>query len=140
MASRSLYDLRPEFRTRVEMWLDRCKPAGLDVLIYGTLRSLEEQAMLYAQGRTRPGPGVTKSRPMGRKVTNARPGQSAHNFGLALDFVPLAQGKPQWSNDALYHAAINLAEACGLESLRHSKFPELAHLQMPGWRGFVPTN
>jgi peptidoglycan LD-endopeptidase CwlK len=129
MASRSLYELRPEFRVRVEMWLDKCKDAKLDILIYCTLRDLKEQADLYAIGRTRPG----------KKVTNARPGQSAHNFGLALDFVPMIGGKPQWSNKALYGKAIDLAEACGLESLRNSSFPELAHLQMPGWRGYVTT-
>jgi peptidoglycan LD-endopeptidase CwlK len=130
MASRSLDDLHPEFRARVDLWLIDCKLHEIDVLVYCTLRTLEEQAALYAIGRTRPG----------KRVTNARPGQSAHNYGLALDFVPLIGGKPQWSNKALYGKAIDIAERVGLESLRDSKFPELAHLQMPGWRGYVPTN
>ena len=39
---------------------------------------METQAALYAQGRTAPG----------RIVTNARPGYSYHNFGLAIDVVP----------------------------------------------------
>lgn len=43
------------------------------------LRTNEEQAELYAQGRTKPG----------RKVTNAKPGQSYHNYGLAFDIVLL---------------------------------------------------
>ncbi len=42
-----------------------------------TLRTFAEQDKLYAQGRT------TK----GSKVTNARGGQSYHNYGLALDIV-----------------------------------------------------
>jgi peptidoglycan LD-endopeptidase CwlK len=130
MASRSLDDLHPEFRARVDMWLEKCKAAGIDVLVYCTYRSLDEQAALYAIGRTR----------TGRKVTNARPGSSAHNFRLALDFVPMLNGKAQWANKALYNKAIDIAEACGLQSLRNSSFPELAHLQMPGWRGYVPTN
>lgn len=44
-----------------------------------TLRTLEEQAALYAQGRT------TK----GSIVTNAKPGDSFHNYGLAIDIVLL---------------------------------------------------
>lgn len=130
MASRSLDDLRPEFRALVNLWLDKCKAAGIDVLVYCTLRSMEEQAAEYAKGRTRPGP----------KSTNARPGQSAHNYGLALDFVPMLGGKSWWGGKALYNQAIDIAIAVGLESLRDSSFPELAHLQMPGWRGYVPTN
>lgn len=39
-------------------------------------RTFEEQDALYAQGRTKPGP----------KVTDAKGGQSYHNYGLAVDF------------------------------------------------------
>lgn len=140
MASRSLDDLHPEFRVRVDLWLTQCALFDIDVLIYCTYRSLEEQARLYAIGRTVKGEGVAKSRPMGRTVTNAKPGQSAHNYGLALDFVPMLDGKAQWSDKRLYGRAIDIALKYDLESLRDSSFPELAHLQMPGWRGYVPTN
>lgn len=44
-----------------------------------TLRSFKEQDDLYAQGRTKPG----------TKVTNAKGGQSYHNYGLAIDIVLL---------------------------------------------------
>jgi peptidoglycan L-alanyl-D-glutamate endopeptidase CwlK len=40
-------------------------------------RSFEEQAKIYNQGRTTPG----------KIVSNARPGSSLHNYGLALDFA-----------------------------------------------------
>lgn len=42
-----------------------------------TLRTYAEQNALYAQGRSTPGP----------KVTQAKGGQSYHNFGLAIDIV-----------------------------------------------------
>jgi peptidoglycan L-alanyl-D-glutamate endopeptidase CwlK len=48
---------------------------GLDYKVICGTRSWEEQAALYAKGRTAPGP----------KVTNAKPGSSMHNFGLAID-------------------------------------------------------
>lgn len=127
MASRKLEDLRPEFRARVEQWRDQCRAANLDILIYCTLRNLQEQADLYAMGRTKPG----------KIVTNASPGQSAHNYGLALDFVPMLAGRPQWNNKKLYNRAIDLAEGCALVSLRNSTFPEMAHLEMPSWRSHV---
>lgn len=44
-----------------------------------TLRTIEEQDALYAQGRTKPG----------KIVTNAKGGQSYHNYGLAIDIVLL---------------------------------------------------
>lgn len=44
-----------------------------------TLRTFAEQDTLYAQGRTKPG----------SKVTNAKGGQSYHNYGLAVDIVLL---------------------------------------------------
>jgi len=44
-----------------------------------TLRTIHEQNDLYALGRTKPG----------NIVTNAKGGQSFHNFGLAIDIVLL---------------------------------------------------
>ena len=51
-------------------------------------RSYEEQDALFAQGRTTDGD----------RVTNARGGESYHNFGRAIDVVPLDEGgSPDWS-------------------------------------------
>lgn len=51
---------------------------GLDVGVNSEYRSPEQQASLYAQGRTAPGP----------VVTNAPPGSSYHNYGAAADLSP----------------------------------------------------
>lgn len=129
MPSRRLEDLRAPFRLRAEAWVDACAKTGLDVLVYCTLRDLEEQADVYAQGRTKPGP----------VVTYAKPGQSAHNFGLALDFVPLVNGKPDWrAGNEHYRKAIALAQAEGMESASTwSRFIEWPHLQEPNWRQYT---
>jgi len=58
--------------------LEQAKSVGILLTVTFTLRSFKTQAALYAQGRTAPG----------RIVTNARPGHSYHNYGLALDVVP----------------------------------------------------
>lgn len=47
------------------------------------LRTFDEQNALYAQGRTAPG----------SKVTNARGGQSYHNYGMAVDICLIIDGK-----------------------------------------------
>lgn len=47
------------------------------------LRTFAEQDALYAQGRTKPG----------KKVTNAKGGQSVHNYGFAVDIVLIIDGK-----------------------------------------------
>lgn len=51
-----------------------------------TLRTFNEQADLYAIGRTKPG----------RKVTQAGPGLSMHNYGLAVDIVLINGSSASW--------------------------------------------
>lgn len=48
-----------------------------------TLRTWKEQDDLYAKGRTQPG----------KKVTNAKGGDSFHNYGVAVDIVLIINGK-----------------------------------------------
>jgi peptidoglycan LD-endopeptidase CwlK len=56
-----------------------------------TLRSFEEQQAIYNQGRTTPG----------NIVTNAKPGSSYHNYGLAIDIALLIDGKDiSWDTKA----------------------------------------
>lgn len=137
MASRKLEDLNPKFRDMVIGWLADCAAEKLDVLIYCTYREGWEQNDLYKIGRTVKGAGVTAKRPMGKTVTNAKAGQSAHQYGLGLDFVPVVAGKALWSDEKRYDKAIRLAEKRGMESLRPQ---ESAHLQIAGfnWREHIP--
>jgi peptidoglycan LD-endopeptidase CwlK len=69
------------------------------------LRSIEEQNKLYALGRTTPNVDATPEKPMGGTVTNAKGGQSYHNFGLAMDFAldkntARAGLQPDWRPEA----------------------------------------
>jgi len=67
----------------------RVTPVGIHPFITQTLRTFKESDALYAQGRT------TK----GNIVTNAKAGQSYHNYGLALDFVNQINGVAKWTID-----------------------------------------
>lgn len=121
MASRSLSELHPIARELCLKWIDACKRVGLDVLVYCTYRDGAEQDALYAQGRTAPG----------KKVTNAKAGESFHQYRVAWDAVPLVAGKPAWSDIALYLKMGEIAEGLGIEwAGRWKSFRETAHFQV----------
>jgi peptidoglycan L-alanyl-D-glutamate endopeptidase CwlK len=118
--SRKLEDLHPKVKTLCEQFIASCDKQGIDILITSTYRDGESQNELYSQGRTNPG----------RVVTNARAGQSYHNWRVAFDFVPLVFGKPAWNDLALFTKCGEIAESVGLEwAGRWKKFKELAHCQ-----------
>jgi peptidoglycan L-alanyl-D-glutamate endopeptidase CwlK len=134
VSSRNLDDLRPEIRPQVDAFLAACAAAGVDVLVTCTLRSNEEQAALYAKGRT--------TAPIGRRyvVTDAPAGKSAHNFGLAIDIVPMVGGKPDWRGaDPVWQQVGKLGVAAGLEWAGEPgfPFPEEPHFQHPTWRSLA---
>lgn len=127
MSTRSLDALRPEVRSLVDTFLSSCALAGFDVLVTCTFRNDAEQTALYAQGRTEPG----------HIVTNARAGQSAHQYGLAIDIVPMVNGKPDWNGaDPIWSEIGVLGEAAGLTWLGapDSTFHEKPHFEFPNWR------
>lgn len=71
--------LNPIVACKAKEFLKLVDAEGIKICIVQGLRSIAEQNALYAQGRTKPGP----------IVTNARGGQSYHNYGLALDYCLL---------------------------------------------------
>ena len=121
--SRSMSDLNPKVAAMCSEFFNRCKAAGVDVIITSTYRDAEAQNKLYAQGRTEPG----------KKVTNAKAGQSFHNWHVAFDFVPIVGGKAVWNDDALWTKCGEIAEGVGLEwAGRWKKFNEMPHCQYTG--------
>lgn len=109
-----------------------CKDNGLDLLIYCTLRTHDEQARCYRSSRTfasinrkaasfrakghhvladillgvGPVNGV-----LGKHITWAGPGESWHQYSSAFDAVPKKNGKLLWGKDnteewAIYHNAV----------------------------------
>lgn len=120
--SRKIQDLHPlvqvraiEFKARAEMKL------GIELIVTSTLRDSECQESLYAIGRTKPG----------KCVTNARGGDSYHNWAVALDIVPKRNGKLIWDDeDEIWQQLGEIGEECGLEwAGRWKSFKELCHFQ-----------
>lgn len=121
--SRSLDDLHPIVKSMAQDFIAKCVLIGVDVLITSTYRDLESQAALYAVGRSAPG----------KIVTNAKAGQSWHNWRVAFDFVPIVNGKAQWNDAELFARCGECAEQVGLEwAGRWTKFKEMAHCQYTG--------
>lgn len=115
MIDRGLQGLAPSTLSMAERVNDRCNARGFDILIYCGLRTCREQAILYRQSRPF---SVIRNKMQqlrmrgydfladmidlvgpqsGPHVTNAAPGQSWHNYGLAFDAVPVVDGALDWS-------------------------------------------
>jgi peptidoglycan L-alanyl-D-glutamate endopeptidase CwlK len=119
---KALAKLEP-FIAQVEAFL---APKGVTVEVISGLRSWAAQAALYASGRTKPGPIVTK----------ARPGSSWHNYGLAIDLglfkggIYLDEKKPAEA-DKLYAEIGKIAAKLGIEWAGTWKsFTETPHFQV----------
>jgi len=121
--SRDIKDLHPKVAVLCQAFIDECKQQAIDVIITSTYRDHESQTALYALGRTE----------SGEKVTNAKAGQSFHNYKLAFDFVPIVGGKASWKDTPTFYKCGEIAESLGLEwAGRWQRFPELAHCQYTG--------
>lgn len=151
MLSRDPQHLHPALR---ELWT-ALQPAvkaelGLDITLECTYRSNATQAALHAQGRkslaevnrlrAAAGLGAIKPSENTYRVTNALPGQSAHNVdppegAHAFDFVVVKHGKKTWADVSEYLAVAKIARHLGGEcGAFWTGFVDYPHVQMPGWQ------
>lgn len=120
MSSRKITDLEFGIRKKVKGMIAELARNGVDLLIYCTYRSPEEQARLYRKSRNlrqielkakkfrdrdlgvfadilmNVGPQKGK---LGWHVTFAGPGESWHQYCQAFDAVPMINGKCGWSTE-----------------------------------------
>lgn len=83
LKSRDISRLRSDVAANCRAFIQRCAAAGLPVLVVETVRDLEYQASLYAQGRTK----------AGKIVTNQRtPSFHWDKVGLAFDICKNVKG------------------------------------------------
>lgn len=136
--SSSINDLKPYVKYLANRFLEECNKQNFPVKIYFTYRTIAEQNDLYAQGRTKPG----------KVVTNAKGGQSYHNYGLAFDAAPLVNGDIDWDNEALFNKMGKIGQSVGLEwGGSWKSFKDTPHFQWSGGlsigdlqRGKLPTS
>lgn len=119
-----LNEVAPQLADRIRRMAEMLKDEFTFRVTQG-LRSWDEQAKLYAQGRTTPGSIVTK----------APPGHSYHNFGLAVDVVPFdSDNRPDWNTShPQWKRLIAVGESLGLVSGSEWRtFPDYPHFQLTG--------
>lgn len=120
--------LEPEFAAKVLLLIQRTEAAtGLKWILTSGRRTMAEQQKLWEQGRTAPG----------RVVTNARPGSSAHNFGLAADLAPMRRdGRIWWeAPKKIWQTMADIAREMGMVSGFYFKtIFDAPHVEDAGWK------
>ena len=113
---RDTSNLAPFLVVRLTAALDECHAMGYHVAVFESYRTPERQQWLYDQGRTRDG----------KIITNAKPYESFHQFGLAVDIVGYHNKKWDWSID--YDKITEIFKRHGFKPLKFEK----AHFQIDG--------
>ena len=120
---RRLNDTRldSELRRKSFLLIEQLENAGLKPLVTQGFRSIEEQNRLYSIGRTK----------KGKIVTNAKGGQSKHNFGKAVDFAFVdSSGNITWDADNFKKLG-RFADKIGLIWGGHWKrFTDMPHIEV----------
>ena len=129
-SSRRIGDLNPTLQALYYKFDMQMKAEQIDYIVTCTYRNLEDQTVLYAKGRTAPGP----------KVTNARAGESKHNATLAdgspaseaFDIAIMEHGKIDWDiSNPKWHKAGMIGKSLGLEWAGDwVSFKEYPHFQL----------
>lgn len=128
--SRALEHLHPILKPICVQFLADCKAEGIEAFLTTTYRSPEEQNALYAQGRTKPG----------KRVTNAKAGQSEHNF--ETNGVPASRafdiaikgpgGSLNWdASHRHWKRAGEIGKALGLVWGGDWKIRDMPHFELP---------
>lgn len=113
--------LKPKVRRLARELQQACTRDGFLIMISHGFRSFAEQDALYAKGRTEPG----------QVVSNARGGESFHNYGVAFDIRPVASSDAE--REKLRRRAGPLGEALGLSwGGRWETFQDLPHFEYTG--------
>jgi peptidoglycan LD-endopeptidase CwlK len=157
IVSRDKSLLCPTFAARLAEFERILSIDHLPFYLFEGFRTIEASNEYYAKGRTTHGNlcihdgvarpiGTCQIHPLGLTITNAKGGDSMHNYGIGADYVldgMLDRPGVQWSWDLKmdanrdgrndWHQMGELAERCGLVwGGRWKKFTDFPHLEMPG--------
>ncbi len=121
--------LHPDVRYAADRLVRQAAERGIEIAITSGFRSSAEQDRLYRQGR----------QDAGNIVTNARGGQSYHNYGLAIDFALRDGSDILWDTErdgnghgrSDWTEVVELAKDLGFDwGGDWENFPDYPHLQM----------
>lgn len=95
--------LQPLVKRKADLIVKEMAILGHKVHVFEGYRTNQRQNELFAQGRT------TK----GNIITNAKGGESLHNYGVAVDIVFGEEGKPSWAESHPWVMLGNLGKRHG---------------------------
>lgn len=126
----TLKTLLPEVVPYARSLVRRAADAGIEIKVISGTRSYAEQNALFAQGRTKPG----------RRVTNAKGGESNHNFGIAFD-IGVFEGRKYLGESPAYDVVGLIGTEIGLEWGGHwTSFADKPHYQLrPQWAALLSS-
>ena len=129
--SRDIDLLRPDVAANCHLWVERCRAAGLNVLVTNTVRDREYQAYLYEQGRTRPG-GIVTNSPV--------PTFHADTSGLAFDFCKNVKGH-EYDDKDFFREAAAIAKEMGFSwGGDWRSFKDLPHIQWDDGKRYTDSD
>ena len=91
--------LHPYFRDKIKTLINECKAKGIELAVVETFRTHAKQ---------------NEYKFMGKKYTNSTGGKSKHQYGLAVDLVPIVDSVAVWDNVALWKKVGVVGEKLGL--------------------------
>ncbi|HEY5825304.1 MAG TPA: M15 family metallopeptidase [Cyclobacteriaceae bacterium] len=94
-----LNSLHPYFRDQIIELIRQCKAKGIELAVVEAYRTPSKQ---------------NEYRSMGKKYTRSSGGFSKHQYGLAIDVVPIVDSVAEWHNVALWKKVGTVGERLGL--------------------------
>jgi hypothetical protein len=91
--------LHPFFRDKIKLLVAQCKAQGINLAIVESYRTHAKQ---------------NEYKVMGKKYTNSGAGKSKHQYGLAVDVVPVIDSAAVWDNTSLWKKIGVTGEKLGL--------------------------
>ena len=114
--------LHPYFRDKVLDLIEICKAKGIELAFVETYRTHAKQ---------------NEYKGMGKRYTRSGGGKSKHQYGLAVDVVPIVNGEAQWDNLALWKKVGITGEKLGLRWGGRWRYPfDPGHFE---WTGGLNT-
>jgi peptidoglycan L-alanyl-D-glutamate endopeptidase CwlK len=101
---------------------------GFPMLVTDGVRTVTEQAALYAKGRTAPGKIVTQC---DGELKRSNHQVKADGFGHAVDCCFLVDGKPSWDDALPWRLYGETAKALGLKWGGFWTTPDRPHVELP---------
>ncbi len=129
--TKDLNELLPIVKQKAQQLIDNCKAEDITIIITGTYRTAIEQDNLFLQpydGKDNDADG--KIDEPDEKITNAKAGQSFHNWRVAFDCVPIVNKIATYNDNILWGRIAKIGGALGLEwGGSWASFPDKPHFQ-----------